>query len=465
MMRASAARRIPPALGFSVWVAGVVVVLAFAARFLLEIPGFPATPASYLGLLLAAAFACGAALAVRRRETVAWVLAVAASGLAAFHLLALLRSMQTALGALSPAIPSVWPWLVPATMTGLVMAAAVAAAYAARNRERAQAWVRRGVPVAALAGVVAVAAVAVLSVLSPADRELSRTAGRTALGFAGLAALVGAARDIAGPMARAQQKLLEQPPAKRGSTIAIYARLLRDELFPSAAELRRIAIEEERARLAAELHALVLPDLRRAAAAAAANGVPGDPVAAGLQSALVDVEQLIHGRQSVVLEQFGLGAALEWLAERVEERSDVRVTIEEADTSWIGVGNRTLTENMAAARQRAAFRVALLALDNVVRHSGAATATVQFGVAPRQFLAVVDDGTGMSASAAAARPGRGLVDMRAEAVATGGTLEITSSEAGTRVEIGWGRRDSGTAAAGAGSASPQPHAEPAGDPG
>lgn len=449
MTAAGLLRRIPPGLGFAVWVAAVVVVLGVAARSLLEIPGFPVTPASYLGLLLAAAFTCGAALAVRRRETVAWVLAVGASIVAAFHLLALLRTLQTALGALSPAIPSVWPWLVPATMAGLVMAAAVAAAYAAREREGARPSIRRGVPIAALAGLLAVSAVALLSILSPADRDLGRVAGRVLLGFAGLAALVGAARDIAGPMSRAQARLLEQPPTKRGSTITIYARLLRDELFPSAAELRRIAIEEERARLAAELHAIVLPDLRRAAAAAAANGTPGDPVAAGLRSALVDVEQLIHGRQSVVLEQFGLGAALEWLAERVEERSDVRVTIEEADTSWIGVGNRTLTENMAAARQRAAFRVALLALDNVVRHSGASTATVQFGVAPRQFLAVVDDGAGMSASAAAARPGRGLVDMRAEAVATGGTLEITSSESGTRVEIGWGRRDAGPHATGA----------------
>lgn len=445
MLASPAARPIPPALAFAVLVAGVVVVGGFAARLAVTIPGEAVSGEAYLGLLLAAAFECVAGLMVRRRETVAWMMSVAASGIAAFRILGLLRAFQNDAGGAA----GDYPWLILAATAALVAAAAIAAAYAARKRDSARPWVRVGVPVVAVLGLLGVVAAAVLSLLSPEDFAVSRNAGRVAMGFTVLAALVGAARDLAGPSARAQARLLEQPLGKRGSTITIYGRLLKDELFPSAAEQRRIAIEEERARLAAELHALVLPDLRRAAAAAAANGVPGDPVAAGLQSALVDIEQLIHGRQSVVLEQFGLGAALEWLAERVEERSDVRVTIEEADTSWIGVGNRTLAENMPAARQRAAFRVALLALDNVVRHAGASTATVQFGIAPRQFLAVIDDGTGMDTTATGTRPGRGLVDMRAEAVSTGGTLEITSSDTGTRVEIGWGRRDAGPHAIGA----------------
>jgi signal transduction histidine kinase len=447
-------RRVPPALGFVLWIAAAVVLVGFAARLALDIPGSPVTPESYLGLLVAAALECGAALAVRRRETVAWILAVAASGIAALRVLGLLRGMQGALGALQDAIPSVWPWLIPTTEVVMLAAAVVAAAYAARRRGAAQPAVRRAVVIAAVGGLVAATAIALLSITRPTDIDLSRLSGRTALGFALVAAFVGAARDLSGPMRRAQARLLEQPLTRRGSTITIYGRLLRDELFPSAAEERRRAIEEERARLAADLHALVLPDLRRAAAAATASGGPGDPVAANLRSTLADVEQLIHGRQSVVLEQFGLGAALEWLAERVEERSDVRVTIEEADTSWIGVGNRTLTDNMAAARQRAAFRVALLALDNVVRHAGASTATIRFGVAPRQFLSVTDDGRGIAAAGVAGgRPGRGLADRRAEALATGGIVELRSTETGTTVEIAWGPRDAGNdATTGAGTA-------------
>ena len=442
-------RRIPPALGFAVIVTAAIVIGAFAARMSLEIPGLPATPESYLGLLVAAAMTCGAALAVRRRETVAWLLIVPAAGLAAFRLLGVLRSMESALGALSGAIPSVWPWLTPATYAGLVAAAGVAGAYAARRREGAQGWVRAGMPIAAAVGFIGAAGLMTVSLTRPGDLDFSRMAGRATLAFTLVAALVGAGRDLAGPLGRAQHKLMEQPLTKRGATITIFWRLLRDELFPSAAEQRRVAIEEERARLAADLHALVLPDLRRAAAAAAAaaaaSGDPGNAVHADLQSALADVEQLIHGRQSVVLEQFGLGAALEWLAERVEERSDVRVTIEEADTSWVGVGNRTLLDNMPAARQRAAFRVALLALDNVVRHAGATTATIRFGVAPRQFLSVTDDGNGIvTAPGTGGRQGRGLADMRAEALATNGALDVTTTEAGTTVEIGWGPRGEAT---------------------
>lgn len=432
-------RRIPPALAFAVLVAGVIVAGGFVARAALSIPGEVVTGESWVALLLAAAFWCGAALTVRRRATVAWLLAVGAAGLAAFRIFGLLRSLETSLGHLSSAIPAVWPWLIPAAMAALVAAAAIAAAYGARRRDAAAPWVRIGAPAAAVLGLAGVVIAAGLSVASTADLTVSRGTGRLALTFAVIAALVGAGRDLAGPMRRAQTKLMQQPLTRRGATLTIFGRLLRDELFPSAAEERRVAIEEERARLAADLHALVLPELRRAAAAAEASGDPASPVTANLRTALADVEQLIHGRQSVVLEQFGLGAALEWLAERVEERSDVRVTIEEDDTSWVGVGNRTLTEHMAAARQRAAFRIALLALDNVVRHAGAKTATIRFGAAPRQFLSVTDDGAGMTAeSAKGERAGRGVIDMRAEALASGGNLEITSSDTGTRVEIAWG---------------------------
>ncbi|HJP89497.1 MAG TPA: hypothetical protein VJ850_10730 [Candidatus Limnocylindrales bacterium] len=437
-------RRIPPALAFSVLVAGALIVVGFAVRFVLAIPNETITGESWFGLLVAAAMWCGAALMVRRRETVAWLLSVGAAGLAAYRIYGLFRALEFSLGALDSAIPTVWPWLIPVTQGCLVAAAAIAGAYVTRRRDTAKAWVRMGIPIVAALGFIGVVIAAAIAILTTSDLMLSRDGGRAALVFIVLAALVGAGRDLAGPMSRAQANLLKQPLTRRGATITIFWRLLRDELFPSAAEERRVAIEEERARLAADLHALVLPELRRAAAAAEAAGNPDDPVHANLRSALADVEQLIQGRQSVVLEQFGLGAALEWLAERVEERSDVRVTIEEADTSWVGVGNRTLTEHMAAARQRAAFRVALLALDNVVRHAGAKTATIRFGAAPRQFLSVTDDGTGMGAGAGrATRPGRGLADMRAEAVASGGAVEISSSPDGTKVEIAWGPRDAG----------------------
>ena len=147
-----------------------------------------------------------------------------------------------------------------------------------------------------------------------------------------------------------------------------------------------------------------------------------------MQRALEDVEQLMHGRQSIVLEEFGLVAALEWLAERTEERSDLQV-----DLRLEG----ELVDQRDAVRAdiaRAAFRIALLAIDNVDRHAQAASATLGLRV-ERGLVAleVADDGP--SGQDWKGEGGRGLADMRSEAAATGGTFRIDTRP--TRVEVTW----------------------------
>jgi signal transduction histidine kinase len=204
--------------------------------------------------------------------------------------------------------------------------------------------------------------------------------------------------------------------------------LLADELAPGRAADRQRAVEAERARLAEDIHALVLPDLRRAAATAEAAGLPSD-VQVDLRRALEDVEQLMHERQSIVLEQFGLVAALEWLAERTEERSPLRVELE-LDGA---VPDRPAPIEPAIAR--AAFRIALLALDNVVRHAGATTATISLSGAAKELrLLVVDDGR--AAADPSRREGRGIADMRSAAHGSQGSIDIRF-EPGMRVEAVW----------------------------
>jgi len=435
---------IPRALGALVLLTAGVVVLSFAVRALVQVPDRPPTPDSYLGNLLAAAFCLTAALTVRHFPTPTWLAIVAASELAAFNTLGVARAAETSESGVT------WPWLVAGAEAALIVGAAIAGAYAMRDRRGARRWVRLAAQVGAALGGVAIVGTALaalaeaIGAADPATRsvEVLRLSGRTTMAFNVLGAVVGVMRDLAGPAGRARDRLLELPLQTRGATLAIYLRLLRDEMIPGGEAQRREAIEQERARLAADLHALVLPDLRKAAAAAEASGGPGDPLASGLRSTLADVEQLMHARQSIILEQFGLAAALEWLAERVEERSSVEVEIVELagpaddDTPRPADG---VSAVMPIARQRAAFRVALLALDNVVRHAGATTATVTFGADERrQWLAVVDDGRGMVVAAGdPARRGRGLTDMQAEATATGGRFDIATTAEGTRVEIAW----------------------------
>ena len=82
----------------------------------------------------------------------------------------------------------------------------------------------------------------------------------------------------------------------------------------------------------------------------------------------------MHGRQSVVLEEYGLVAALEWLAERTQRRRPLVVDLE---LDGAGVDDRGAISKPVAG---AAFRVAQLAVDNVVRHADATRVVLRLTV-------------------------------------------------------------------------------------
>ena len=211
-----------------------------------------------------------------------------------------------------------------------------------------------------------------------------------------------------------------------------------DEVVPGRDVGRAEAVETERTRLAADLHAEVLPSLRRALVEAESGGTV-ERLAADLRSAVEEVESLLVSRRSIVLEEMGLRAAIEWLAERIEDRSDVRVEIEvEGDNTVVG---EAVTRPPRDA-ERAAFRVAQLALDNVVRHVPEGVAVVTIAVAPTEIrLRIEDDGPSRRIDeAAAVRAGRrGIADMRAEAASCGGTLALGPGRGGrgTAVAFDW----------------------------
>jgi signal transduction histidine kinase len=148
-----------------------------------------------------------------------------------------------------------------------------------------------------------------------------------------------------------------------------------------------------------------------------------------LRRALDDVEQLMHQRQSIVLEQFGLVAALEWLAERTEERSALRVQLELDDA--VPDGPAAIEAQVA----RGAFRIALLGLDNVVRHAGATTATLRVTGGPTGLRLIVED-DGAAATTHEESGGRGIPDMRTAAAESGGSIRFVSGT-GARIEAAW----------------------------
>jgi signal transduction histidine kinase len=143
-----------------------------------------------------------------------------------------------------------------------------------------------------------------------------------------------------------------------------------------------------------------------------------------------------------VLEELGLLGGLEWLAERTEDRSDVRVEIlVDGDPADPAAGPPRPARPPRDV-ERAAFRVAQLALDNVVRHAPGASVSVGLVAdATHVRLRIEDDGTGPPIDeAAAARGGRrGLADMRAEARACGAALDVGRGpgDAGTAIGFRW----------------------------
>jgi len=383
--------------------------------------------------LVGAAFACIAGLLARRGRRGALVAAGAASGLAALDVVGVAQAERALLD------PTAWrPWLASAE-AALVAAAAVAAASVivatqSSSMDRFPTVARR----AAVTGLVGVIVVAAWTFLSPppasdghADASSLRLAGRAALGFAGLA--------IIAALWLASRRMIERAWTSGGGDSPTAVRLAKlpgalvDEL---ASPARQRAAEAERARIAADIHARLLPGLRRAAIAATDPGVPPS-VALDVRAAMSDAEALMESRQSLVLETYGLVAALEWLAERTQTENGIEVFVELDDA--------TDALPIPSEVARSVFRVALLAVDNAVRHGH--PARIVLGLAREGALArlrVTDDGVGIEAASAGrggggtgSRPGRGARDMTEEADAIRGHLSISAASPGTRVELAW----------------------------
>jgi len=413
--------------------AAAAIVIAEAAIFRIGVAGsdVPPLPDRLVSVLVAAALLLAALLAMPRSAAVAWAGVTAAAAIGTVEAVSVVRSLDAVATGLASRDLTALAGL------ALTSGASIAAAYAGRRWRDGSRLARAAIAVVGV-GLVATVVGSISAVVAAgqpgADPPLAgqltplRLAARIGLLTIAGGALVGLASDLGSPARRAFERWRADPSKPADRRLWRFVELLADELAPGRGADRQRAVEAERARLAADLHALVLPELRRAAATAEAAGLPSD-VQTDLRRALEDVEQLMHERQSIVLDQFGLVAALEWLAERTEERSPLRVQLE-LDGA---VPDRPDAVDPSVAR--AAFRIALLALDNVVRHAGATTATIQLAADRSSMrIAVVDDG--IPVGDPDSRNGRGLADMRAEAKASGASIQV-SFDGGTRVEAAW----------------------------
>lgn len=145
---------------------------------------------------------------------------------------------------------------------------------------------------------------------------------------------------------------------------------------------------------------------------------------AGLQMASQRLRQATFELHPAVLEQVGLGAAVQQLAEFTAQRSGVDISTD------IEYSTRSDIDPVV-------FGVVRELLSNVVQHAAARSATVMLGITDQTcVLHVVDDGVGFGQETVARRLGEGhigLASHRARVEAAGGTLVFLDVPVGTHV--------------------------------
>jgi two-component system NarL family sensor kinase len=206
--------------------------------------------------------------------------------------------------------------------------------------------------------------------------------------------------------------------ARQVASVA-HAVSLTDELSRSRERLVA-ATEEERRRLRRDLHDGLGPALAGVALGLhrARTKVTGDPPAATaqleqlavqVQAAVADVRRLVYGLRPPALDELGLVAAID---EQARALGSFRV---EGDVDG----------DLPAAVEVAAYRIALEAMTNSVRHSGSDSCRVSLELNGALHLVVEDDGTGLPDGY---RAGVGITSMRERAAELGGTFRIESRE-------------------------------------
>ena len=222
-------------------------------------------------------------------------------------------------------------------------------------------------------------------------------------------------------------------PFWRRATLSSFERLVASQARRDAS-IR--AVEDERGRLAREIHDSPLQEL--SGVIRRLEAVPGAEHEADALRAVAgqlrDVATTLH---PPVLVDLGLAAAIE----------DLRDQLCASSPRWlitVEVDDLTTAGRPPAEVELAAFRVTQEAMANAIAHSGGLCLGVRGSVAPEVIdLAISDDGHGLREqdARAARRAGHfGLDSIRERAAAAGGTSVLTSTPQGVSVRFLWESR-------------------------
>ncbi len=196
------------------------------------------------------------------------------------------------------------------------------------------------------------------------------------------------------------------------------------------------AIEEERGRLAREIHDVPMQDL--SAVIRRLESLPGSEAEVdALRNVMGQLRDVATSLHPPVLQDLGLAAALVDLGDALRATvpgRDIRVEVDDLS----GVAGRPPEDVESAA-----YRVVQEAVANALKHSGGTTVSIAGSVANEVIdLAVADSGGGLDRQRAAAtrRTGHfGLDSMRERASLVGGVTTIDSTPNGVVVRFTWER--------------------------
>jgi signal transduction histidine kinase len=203
-------------------------------------------------------------------------------------------------------------------------------------------------------------------------------------------------------------------------------------------KIRQAAAQEERNRLARDLHDSIKQQIFaiQTAAAAAEIRIEGDAPAArdaisqirsAAREAMTEMEVMLDQLRAEPLENTGLIAALKKLCESIGFRTGAHVEFQ--------LGAIPPAALSAPGAAEAILRVAQEALANVARHARASHVAVSLdSIEGNPQLTVTDDGAGFDPNQDSR--GMGAANMRARAAELGGSVDITSApNSGTAVKF------------------------------
>lgn len=190
--------------------------------------------------------------------------------------------------------------------------------------------------------------------------------------------------------------------------------------------LRRVGADEERTRIARDLHdrvgqslAYLAFALDRITAKAEKENVYTDlqELRDEMRKVVTEVRETLYDLRTDVSEAQGLAVTLGSFLDRVRARTDIEVQF-----------SATADARLPLPVEREMWRIAQEAVTNVERHARASRVTVSWTCDPeRAELIVADDGQGLATTNSGRVDSYGLVGIRERADAIGAALDIASA--------------------------------------